>query len=593
MAKGKVKPEDDSAMDVKALRKRLEESEKANLELQTEIFQKDEVDAVLSKREERQRQLLESCPDPIVDYDTLGAVMSLNKAFEDTFGFKRTKVCGQSVDFVPDEKQEEYREIMEKVRAGETVRALETKRLTKFGMDLDVLLSAVPTYDKHGESTGHVEFLQDITETKIIEENLKGLEDRYQSLLETLPDPIAVYDLVGGLSYMNTAFENTFGWSRKKFLGLEIDTIPEESLWENEKVVERALDGENTTIETKRKTRDGRIIDILASVAPYRGKGGDIVGRMEILKDISELKQAEAALRRAEETYRTIFENAVEGIFQTLPEGGFLKANPAMAKLLGYASPEELLWKVKNLGTQLYADPRQRERLMRILRKQGSVADHEIEVVRKDGKKIWISISLRAFADEKGQIERMDGLAQDITERKQSEMELQRKATLDELTGLPNRFLFQQTFEKMFAQAKRSQEMLAVLFIDLDAFKPVNDTHGHDVGDALLKKVAVRLKDRLRKADIAARLGGDEFSVLLWNVSGTETVENVAKRIIASLSKPFDLGGGLVVNIGASIGGSIYPRNADSPEGLLKKADEAMYVVKQKGKNNYHLAEVE
>jgi len=593
MAKGKVKPEDDSAMDVKALRKRLEESEKANLELQTEIFQKDEVDAVLSKREERQRQLLESCPDPIVDYDTLGAVMSLNKAFEDTFGFKRTKVCGQSVDFVPDEKQEEYREIMEKVRAGETVRAMETKRLTKFGMDLDVLLSAVPTYDKHGESTGHVEFLQDITETKIIEENLKGLEDRYQSLLETLPDPIAVYDLVGGLSYMNTAFENTFGWSRKKFLGLEIDTIPEESLWENEKVVERALDGENTTIETKRKTRDGRIIDILASVAPYRGKGGDIVGRMEILKDISELKQAEAALRRAEETYRTIFENAVEGIFQTLPEGGFLKANPAMAKLLGYASPEELLWKVKNLGTQLYADPRQRERLMRILRKQGSVADHEIEVVRKDGKKIWISISLRAFADEKGQIERMDGLAQDITERKQSEMELQRKATLDELTGLPNRFLFQQTFEKMFAQAKRSQEMLAVLFIDLDAFKPVNDTHGHDVGDALLKKVAVRLKDRLRKADIAARLGGDEFSVLLWNVSGTETVENVAKRIIASLSKPFDLGGGLVVNIGASIGGSIYPRNADSPEGLLKKADEAMYVVKQKGKNNYHLAEVE
>ena len=593
MSKGKTKPKKNSATDIEALQKRLEESENANLELQAELFQKDEVDAVLSKREERQRQLLESCPDPIVDYDTLGAVMSLNRAFEDTFGFKRTKVCGQSIDFIPDDKREEYREIMEKVHAGETVQGLETKRLTKFGMDLDVLLSAVPTYDKHGDPTGHVEFLQDITETKIIEENLKGLEDRYQSLLETLPDPIAVYDLVGGLSYMNTAFENTFGWSRKKFLGLEIDTFPDESLWENEKVVERALDGENTTFETKRKTQDGRVIDILASVAPYRGKGGDIVGRMEILKDISELKQAEAALRRAEETYRTIFENAVEGIFQTMPEGGFIKANPAMAKLLHYASPEELIWKVKNLGAQLYAESKQRDKLMRLLRKKGSVADHEIEVLRKDGKKIWISVSVRAFADEKGRIERMDGLAQDITERKLSEMELQRKATLDELTGLPNRFLFQQTFEKMFAQAKRSGEMLAVLFIDLDSFKPVNDTHGHHIGDALLKNVAERLKDRLRRADIAARLGGDEFSVLLWNVSGPETVENIARRIISSLSKPFDLGDGLVVQIGASIGGSIYPTNASTPEALLKKADEAMYVVKQKGKNNYHLAEAE
>ena len=593
MAKSRTKPKKDSAGELKALRRRLKESEKANLELKAEIFQKEEMDAVLSKREERQRQLLESCPDPIVDYDTLGAVMNLNRAFEETFGFKRTKVCGQSLDFIPEDKQEEYREVMTKVRAGETVRGLETKRLTRFGMDLDVLLSAVPTYDKHGDPTGHVEFLQDITQTKIIEENLKELEDRYQGLLETLPDPIAVYDLVGGLSYMNSAFERVFGWSRKKFLGLEIDTVPKENLIENQKAVERVLNGENLAFETKRKTKDGRIIDILASMAPYRGKGGDIVGRMEILKDISELKQAEAALRRAEETYRTIFENAVEGIFQAQPGGGFIKANPAMAKLLGYDSPEELLRRVKNLETQLYADPKQRNRLMSILREKGSVADHEIEVLRKDGEKIWISASLRAFTDEKGRIEHMDGLAQDITERKQSEMELQRKATLDELTGLPNRFLFQQTFEKMFAQAKRSGQMLAVLFIDLDSFKPVNDTYGHDAGDALLRKVAERLKERLRKADIAARLGGDEFSVLLWNVSGPETVENIAKRIISSLSKPFDLDHGLMVNIGASIGGSLYPLNANTPEALLKKADEAMYVVKQKGKNNYHLAEVD
>ena len=303
-------------------------------------------------------------------------------------------------------------------------------------------------------------------------------------------------------------------------------------------------------------------------------------------QEIAERNRAEAEIWQANETYRQIFENAVEGLYQSLPEGRFLRVNQAMAGLLGYDSPEDLVESITDISSQLYVDTSKRTELFDLVSTKGAASGFEVELKRKDGRHIWVSLSVRAVRDASGEIIRIEGLANDITDRKLSELELQRKATIDELTGLPNRFLFQHTFGKMTAQAKRSRTGVAVLYIDLDHFKKVNDNHGHLVGDMVLREVAQRIGFRLRDTDGAARWGGDEFTVLLWNVSTDGDAAKIARDITTSLSEPYSISGVRIDYLGASIGVSIFPRDGQDLDTLLHKADEAMYRAKHTGRSN-------
>jgi len=327
---------------------------------------------------------------------------------------------------------------------------------------------------------------------------------------------------------------------------------------------------------------EGRDRAISWSNACLRDASGEVAFIIAVGIDVSERKEAERRLAEAEATYRAIFENAVEGIFQSQPDGTLDRANPAMARMLGYDSPEAFLEAAPNINDVICEVPEEKVRFFALLEETGVASDFELEMTRRDGRRIWVSISARAIKDETGRIVRLDSLAEDVTERKLEEIALRQKATFDPLTNIPNRRLLRDRLEQALAHCRRVGGSGALLYIDLDKFKPINDTHGHHTGDAVLKEVAVRLERRVRRSDTLARLGGDEFAVLLSMLSSPDDAVTVARQIVDALAEPYQVGD-IECRLGASIGVAVFPGDGDSADELLRKADAAMYAAKERG----------
>ena len=305
-----------------------------------------------------------------------------------------------------------------------------------------------------------------------------------------------------------------------------------------------------------------------------------------IIIDITERKQAEEALRKAESKYRSIFENAVEGIFQTSVDGRYLIANPMLARIYGYESSEELLLDFTDIKHQLYVDPNRRTEFMRLIHEQGAIWGFESQVYCKDGSIIWISENASGLYNSEGKLIGYEGTVVDITERKRAEAMIQYQAFHDLLTTLPNRALFNENLIISLENAPIHQHKFAVMFLDLDRFKEINDTLGHAVGDRLLKNVAERLKTCLREGDIVARWGGDEFTILLSQINIIDDAGKVAQRIIDALTLPFYLEN-QEINTSTSVGIAVYPEDGKDVDTLLKNADSALYEAKKNGRNNY------
>lgn len=307
-----------------------------------------------------------------------------------------------------------------------------------------------------------------------------------------------------------------------------------------------------------------------------------------VIRNISERKYAEQELRDAEEKYRGIFENATEGIFQSSPSGRYLNVNPALAKLYGYDSPEELQTHLTDITQQLYVIPQRRQEFVELLQHQGSVTGFESQVYRKDQQVIWISENARAVKDAEGNILYFEGTVADITARKQAEITIRYQAFHDLLTGLPNRSLLDDRLSQALAQSHRNGEMVAVMFMDLDRFKTINDTLGHAIGDQLLQQVVERIINSLRDVDTIARWGGDEFTILLPHLSYGEDIIQVAERILSALKPAFTLEG-QSLHITCSLGIAVYPYDGEDSHTLLRNADAALYQAKKQGRNRYRL----
>ncbi|KAB1443483.1 diguanylate cyclase [Pseudodesulfovibrio senegalensis] len=307
--------------------------------------------------------------------------------------------------------------------------------------------------------------------------------------------------------------------------------------------------------------------------------------KVQLQNEIRQRAEAERALRAAEEKFRSIFERAVEGIFQCSMDGTFREANPALLGILGYDRPEDLIG-VPGLADRLMHDGEQKRRFLASLRNDGYVSNFEFEVIRQDGKVVWLSESSRLVRDENGDELLIEGVVEDVTRRKSREKELRHLATIDSLTGVPNRHVFFDRLEHAVQAARRYKTELAVLFVDLNDFKSVNDSFGHGVGDRLLGQVADRCLGRIRAADTFARIGGDEFGVLLERIEGVDSVSAVARGLIDVLEKPFEVNG-RIMRVGATIGISLYPVNGDDAADLLSKADSAMYMSKRTGSSGY------
>ncbi len=332
---------------------------------------------------------------------------------------------------------------------------------------------------------------------------------------------------------------------------------------------------------------NGSTVWVRVTVSAVRDMDNVPMYLVGMVEDITEQKRGDEALREAEAQYRSIFENSVEGIFQTTEDGRYLSANPALARIYGYNSPEELMAGLTNIASQLYVDPSRRDEFRRALSAHDQVVDFASQVYRKDGSKIWISENCRAVRDRRGQLMYYEGMVEDITDRKRIEDRLVHDALHDALTGLPNRTLFLDRLGHLMQRRQRREDLnYAVLFVDCDRFKLINDSLGHMVGDQLLVELSERISGCLRGCDTLARLGGDEFAILAEDLEGRDQAERVAERIRDVLSQPFLLAGQdyyLTTSIGIAFGTSDY----NQPSDLLRDADTAMYEAKAGGRNRW------
>ena len=302
--------------------------------------------------------------------------------------------------------------------------------------------------------------------------------------------------------------------------------------------------------------------------------------------EIAERKVIGDALRKAERKYRAIFENAIEGIYQTSPGGRFLSANPSLARILGFKNPEELMSSIYDIGTQMYMEPTRLKDFQRLLNESGEAKNFVSKVRRRDGRIIWIAENARKITKSDGSVLCYEGSVEDITMRKKAEDQLKRQAFHDPLTGLPNRALFLDHLRLAMDRGRRRKYMFAVIYMDLDRFKIVNDSLGHETGDELLRGVARVLEKCRRSVDTIARFGGDEFAILLEEITAPKDAIAIARRILEGVRTPFDIGGNEVFT-SASLGIVLKTDGYDRPEALLRDADTAMYRAKELGKSRF------
>jgi diguanylate cyclase (GGDEF)-like protein/PAS domain S-box-containing protein len=301
-----------------------------------------------------------------------------------------------------------------------------------------------------------------------------------------------------------------------------------------------------------------------------------MVTNMKCIKDEFETSQIQL---------QAIINNMMDGII-TLTESGVIQGfNPAAESIFGYSRLEVLGQDLAILMPGAVRGERDNGNYLSWhMPHSMSGSGREVTAVRKDGEQFAMELSVSEMVV--GGDRYFVYIVRDITKRKQAEQKITHLAHHDYLTGLPNRALFMDRLEHSISLATRSDYKEAVLFLDLDGFKHINDTLGHGAGDLLLQEVAKRLKKVIRSSDTVARVGGDEFNFVLNNICAEADAESAAKNIIVALSEPFNLFGE-ECHVGGSIGISIYPDDAHDFETLLRQADEAMYLAKQSGKNTY------
>ena len=361
---------------------------------------------------------------------------------------------------------------------------------------------------------------------------------------------------------------------------------PEDRARVREEITAALLENRRFFVEYRIQCRDGEIKWVWERGVGIHDEAGNVITLEGFVENVTERKLSTQALQQAERSFRSIFENATEGIFQTSPDGRYLNVNPALAAIYGFSSGAELIASIGDIQHQIYTDPSRRAEFMRMMRESGVVTNFVSEIRRKDGDDIWISENARAVQDEAGNLLFYEGTVEDVTETKLNQEKLEHLANHDPVTGLPNRLLMNDRLRQMMLSAQRSKSIVAVALVDLDHFKLINDTFGHNRGDQLLQTMSHRMLACVREADTVVRLGGDEFVLLLSGAGRGEAMSQVVQRVLQTIARPSQIEG-RELSVSCSVGVSIFPRDGRDVQTLLKNADTAMYKAKELGRNNF------
>jgi len=420
-------------------------------------------------------------------------------------------------------------------------------------------------------------------------------ENDYLLLLSQIINNVGVGIYIvqnGRFAYVSPLFVKLSGYSEDELIDRETaGFVHDEDRARIRKIAVRRLKNKNgEAYEYRFVKKNGEVMWILEKICSivYRDEKATLGSFMDITgrKKAEQLREEAAeALRRSEERYRNIIEQMEDGYFETDLAGRIAYVNEAECRNIGYAR-DEILGRDYNL----FSDEETGGELFRlfsdIYRTGQPVRAYDMKLIKKDGSRSFNEISASLIRNERDEPVGFRGIARDVTERKKQEERIRYLATHDSLTGLPNRIMFSQLLSHAVEAARRYERQIAVFFIDLDRFKIINDSLGHEAGDQLLSGITARFRQTLRSMDVIARLGGDEFVVMIEPVSGEEQAAVVARKLLAVSMEPFTIMGE-ECRITASIGISIYPGDGEDEQTLIKHADMAMYLAKEEGKNNF------
>lgn len=556
---------------------------------------------VAPRGDARLHLIFDSVPTAMLMADVQGRIVLVNRQLEAMFGYPRAELLGQAVEMLMPER---FRAAHERARNGFFVhpdaRALRAGRelygLRRDGSEVPIEIGLQPIDTPDGRYA--LASVIDISERR-------RADERFRLVVEAAPNAMLMVGARGTISLVNSQVERLFGYRRDELLGQSIELlIPERFRGHHEGYRQgffahpdaRPM-GAGRDLFGRHK--DGSEVPIEIGLNPLRTEDGDFV--LASIIDITSRLHSERALRasQAHLLRQSILDSLPFTVIAISVDGEVIAANPAAERMLGYRrhqmvgmpivdihDPSELQQRADELSQKYGQVIAANFQVIVAAGSRDVVDEHEWTYVRKDGSRVPVNVAITAMRDDQGQVTGFLTVAYDITERRRAEAYIRHMAHHDALTNLPNRGLLLDRLRMAIHHAQRQRSKLAVLLLDIDHFKRVNDSLGHMVGDELLLAVAARLQRSVRDVDTVARLGGDEFVIVLTDVGSRAELAPVIDAIIRNMSEPLIVDGQELL-FTASVGGCLYPDDGIEASELLKYADTAMYRAKANGRSTF------
>ena len=578
----------------------------------TDISDRKHAEIQLRESEEQYRATFEQAAVGMLHTSLHGRIVRCNQCFAGMLGYRVDEICGETFQkFTVPEDVAKSNEVLKKMSPGVGTIAppavFEKRYMCKDGSTTWMKLTVSVQRDNEGKALHYITVAQDINARKSAEEQLANAlealrvnEERYRTTFEMSTEAICINRLSDGVYIdANKAFLEIIGYERNEVIGQSSIDL---GIWadsaDRPKLVEAlCANPAQHNVETRFTRKNGTSLWGLMSASVINFSGVPCV--LSVSRDISNAKAAEErlavaaeALRTSEKRYRTVFQTSFDGILiNRLDNGQIIDVNQTFLSSTGFDRDEVIGKSAPDLN--LWVNCSDRDRLFEALKQDSSCHGMEARFRKKNGEILWGLLS--ATQTDIDGIPCLISITRDISEAKAAEKEIWNLAFFDQLTGLPNRRMLLDRLRHSLASSARSGHRRALLFVDLDNFKDLNDSLGHQIGDLLLQEVAVRLSACVRESDTVARLGGDEFVVMLGDLSASaeeaaSQAEAVAAKILAAIAEPFWLADRESFSA-ASIGITVFGDRREGTSEILQQADIAMYQAKAAGRNTMRFFE--
>jgi diguanylate cyclase (GGDEF)-like protein/PAS domain S-box-containing protein len=535
--------------------------------------------------------LYDNHPDVVFTLDINGDIIDYNKSIKQILGYNDKELIGNLARFLDRKDQHKRRKHLQQALEGKA-QNFQAVIFHKNGKPIDVDVTYIPIFDKNKQVSGIYGITKDITYYVQSRKELTNVKNSLELAQQMAKLGSWEYDITENVSYWSKQKSQIYGLENSNDFVPTLEKVieyvhPQDREYFEHTLIDAINDRKSFIMEFRILRKDGTVGYVIEQADVILNENGEPIRFIGTSQDITKRKMAEINLFESEQRFKNIYNNLEVGIwsfdFQTKT---YLLRSPGIKEITGYSSNE--FDDVNAIISIIHPEdlPRYTELRQEILR--GKPLYHHYRIIHKNGEVRWVQDQSIPVFDSNGNIIRVDGIITNITEHKKSEEIIKHLAYHDYLTDLPNRRMFDEKVKTLIESSTTNKKTFAILYMDLDRFKPINDTLGNGIADQLLKQFTQRIDKILNNSSLFARLGSDEFGVILWDIPQSDYPVNVAKAFIDKLRNPFFIED-YELFITSSIGISTFPTDGETSEELLRNADAALYRAKENGKNNYQI----